>query len=127
MFGENKIIGRKNSILDSKNRTSIPQFSGIERGDKLVLIQENEDSFSIYEKKYYLEQIKILESKLEEIKDINILIELKKYIEMEYMKIVKELNCDKQHRVVLTEEVPKEITFFGCGDHLKMKRLEKNN
>ena len=46
---------------------------------------------------------------------------------MEYMKIVKELNCDKQHRVVLTEEVPKEITFFGCGDHLKMKRLEKNN
>lgn len=127
MFGENKIIGRKNSILDSKNRTSIPQFSGIEQGDKLVLIQENEDSFSIYEKKYYLEQIKILESKLEEIKDINILIELKKYIEMEYMKIVKELNCDKQHRVVLTEEVPKEITFFGCGDHLKMKRLEKNN
>ena len=127
MFGENKIIGRKNSILDSKNRTSIPQFSGIEQGDKLVLIQENEESFSIYEKKYYLEKIKLLESKLEEIKDINILIELKKYIEMEYMKIVKELNCDKQHRVVLTEEVPKEITFFGCGDHLKMKRLEKNN
>lgn len=127
MFGENKIIGRKNSILDAKNRTSIPKFSGIEQGDKLVLIQENEESFLIYEKKYYLEQIKILESKLEEIKDINILIELKKYIEMEYMKIVKELNCDKQHRVVLTEEVPKEITFFGCGDHLKMKRLEKNN
>ena len=56
MFGKKIMLGNTIQTIDEKHRIILPKFTGAEKGDKLVLFQE-ENFFSIYSLEVLLNQI----------------------------------------------------------------------
>jgi len=119
MFGEERMYGQTNISLDVKRRMNVPTFTKAEQNERLVIVNEG-DFFSIYEKNHYLEQIKDLEEQYSKTTNMDerrkMHLELLKF----YQTILKEVVVDKQRRFVLGPnfEPNENLCCIGAGDHI---------
>ena len=52
MFGEDLILGYKEVSLDEKGRIFLPKFTGVEKGDKISVIENETGSFKLFNLMY---------------------------------------------------------------------------
>ena len=128
MFGEKEIYGQEELCFDKKNRILLPHFTKAQRGDSLLIIEE--DNFiSIYEKNVYINKIKEIQEKIDNCTDLfeREILELK--LMLMYYDVIKEVRCDSQKKISLNNIPILKEKFIceGAGDHLilKVKKIAK--
>lgn len=126
MFGEKEILGHEEGIVDNNHRIIIPSFTEVEKVDELVLIEDNDD-FCIYEKNYYLKKISNLIECMNASKVQNKRKELRRCIRFLSSSIIDSFCCDNERRVSIHTDYSGKVLILGCKDHIKIKKLEKNN
>ncbi|MBQ9072205.1 MAG: hypothetical protein IJY25_03515 [Bacilli bacterium] len=132
MFRTEGICGQLEMSVDDKNRMILPEHTGAEPGEKLVIVRNKESKcYDIYAEKHYQKklqlQIDYLENKLKTAIDIKMREKLQLLLNDIYSCILAEVTCDKQRRIVITsileenEKVTK-VKTIGAFDHLMLRK-----
>lgn len=121
MFAENSMYGVKNVNVDSKGRIILPTFTGASKDD-LLLIEEENDAFYIYNEEYLNVVVECLGKDggtLDTVKEIQ------KELETNfYSKIYKSCTVDAQGRINGGERFNKynSLRVIGCRNYIKLEK-----
>lgn len=128
MFGEEEIYGQEELCLDGKKRVFLPRFTKATVGDSLLIVEED-DFISIYEKNTYINKIKELEERIDNCFDSFERGILELSLMLMYYDVIKEVKCDSQKKVSLNNISLEKEKFMceGAKDHLLLKVKKNQN
>lgn len=132
MFKDKGICGQSEMFVDDKNRMILPEYTGAEPGENLVIVRNKESKcYDVYDEEHYTEKLKIQIDYLEN--KLKITIELEKREKLQlllndiYTSILAKVTCDTKKRIVVTsilEESEKinKVKAIGAFDHLMLRK-----
>ncbi len=123
MFGEELILGYREVSLDDKGRIFIPKFTGVEKGDKISIVENGSSSLRLYNLMYMQRLINELNQKSnsEEQERIQLLSDRLHLLYYSYLATSK---IDSQGRMTIPQDIAREYGFKdkaymqGCGSNL---------
>lgn len=127
MFGENEIKGTSILQVDSKKRVQLPEFTGAENNDELIILMRLNETILMNKTDY----LKLLNSFLNQEKRETSLEEKKKIrsvIRVLCACCYDNIKCDKNRRIVLPIKLESdEIYCEGKCKHLILKPVKKED
>lgn len=133
MFGEDLILGYKKCKVDDKHRLFLPKFSFSEKGDSIV-ISEDENGIILLNNIIALKQkIANIEKSINSSENMKSLELLYLKLERIYASCLATSKVDSQRRLLIPEGVydkhtiEDSVILQGCGDHLKVFNDEESH
>lgn len=110
MFGEDLILGYKEVSLDEKGRIFLPKFTGVEKGDKISVIENETGSFKLFNLMYMQRIIDELNKKCCS-KDQERIQLLSDRLQLLYYSYLTTCNVDSQRRIHIPQQILDEHEF----------------
>ena len=132
MFGEETIYGRKSVYVDEKNRIRVPRFTGCEKGDKLLIIDEKE-FLSVYSEEKFKDRENELYKRLYESESEEEKRKYKLEILYLYASVIKKAEITAGLKINISNPENKlksliednRVLCVGANDHLIIKGNSK--
>lgn len=133
MFGEDLILGYKKCKIDDKHRLFLPKFSFSEKGDFIVLSEDDNGIILLNNIVALKQRIANIEKSInssEQMKSLELL-----YLKLErlYVSCLATSKVDSQKRLLIPDGVYDKhaigdsVILQGCGDHLKLFNNEESH
>ena len=121
MFGEERMFGQSEQIIDKKTRLVLPSYTKREEGEKLLLIEDKElNIYRIFRKEVISGVFDINNEKLLNVKKSSEILKIKKELLKLSKMVLKSLEVDKNGRVILGETFKniEKVNVIGASDHI---------
>lgn len=121
MFGEERMFGQSEQIIDKKTRLVLPSYTKREEGEKLLLIEDKElNIYRIFRKEIISGVFDINNEKLLNVKKSSEILKIKKELLKLSKMVLKSLEVDKNGRVILGETFKniEKVNVIGASDHI---------
>lgn len=125
MFGDEPILGFKETGIDTKGRIFIPKFTGAEAGDRISIVENGYGSLKLYNLLYMQRVIDELNKKCNPA-DGEKIQELSDRLQLLYYSYLATNFIDSQRRLNVPDQILREHGFKdkaymqGCGTNLTL-------
>lgn len=131
MFGEERMFGKSEISIDKKNRITVPAFTYVEKGDKII-IQKEDNELKLSNELRIVKIMETIEKSLKYVKDSSEAKILKEEMDKLCISILSKKTCDNQCRIVLPNDIfdtseTNKIMAVGHGDYIKLYTLKRYN